>query len=312
MWRGVFPAVTTKFTEDDKLDHAEMERCFGLQIDAGVDGLIVCGSLGESMALEPEEKIEIFHTAKKAAGKKPVLVTISESSTSRAVKAADAAAKAGADGLMILPGVPYKSLPNETVAHILAVARAAGLPAIIYNNPVAYGVEVTLDMFEELAKEELIVAMKESTDNIRRVTEVFNRFGHRFDVFTGVDNLALESLMMGADGWVAGLVVAFPKETVAIWKLAQAGRYAEALKIYQWFRPILDLDVSAQLVQNIKLAELHAIGSNDRCRMPRLPLEGVERTRVEGLIRTALETRPVLPVLDATEVAPSELELSRI
>jgi 1-pyrroline-4-hydroxy-2-carboxylate deaminase len=297
MWQGVFPAVTTKFTEADELDVKEMERCFGLQMEAGCDGIIVCGSLGEAMALEPEEKLEILRIAKGAAGGKPVLMTVCESSTKRAAKAAQAAAAAGADGLMLLPGVPYKSAPHETVAHLKSVAKAAGLPSMIYNNPVAYGVDVTLDMFEELADEPLIVAMKESTDDIRRATEVINRFGGRFDVFTGVDNLALESLMMGVVGWVAGLVVAFPKETVAIYRLAQAGRYAEALEIYRWFRPLLDLDVSTNLVQNIKLAEVHAIASNDRCRLPRMPLSGAERARVEAVIKDALEKRPELPSL---------------
>lgn len=297
MWKGVFPAVTTKFTADDSLDMAEMERCFGLQIDAGVDGIIVGGSLGEAMALEPEEKLEILKLARKVAGTRPVLMTVCESSTRRAVRAAEAAAKAGADGFMLLPGVPYRSAPHETVAHLLEVTRAGGLPAMIYNNPVAYGVDVTLDMFEELAAEPLIVAMKESTDDIRRATEVFNRFGSRFDVFTGVDNLALESIVMGVDGWVAGLVVAFPKETVAIWRLARAGRLEEARAIYRWFRPLLDLDVSTFLVQNIKLAEVLAIGSTDRCRAPRIAHAGAERARLEAIIRKAIETRPALPAV---------------
>lgn len=297
MWRGVFPAVTTKFTSDDRLDMAEMERCFALQVEAGVDGLIVCGSLGEAMALEGEEKLEILKLAKSVAGSRPVLMTVCESSTRRAVAAAQAAAKAGADGLMVLPGVPYRSAPHETLAHLFAVARGSGLPIMVYNNPVAYGVDVTLDMFDELAGEPLVVAMKESTDDIRRVSEVISRFGDRFDVFTGVDNLALESLVMGATGWVAGLVVAFPKETVAIWKLAQAGRIEEARAIYRWFRPLLDLDVSTNLVQNIKRAEVHAIGSNDRCRAPRMALSGAEAERVDGIIRAALDTRPQLPAL---------------
>ena len=168
---------------------------------------------------------------------------------------------------------------------------------MIYNNPVAYGVDVTLDMFEMLAAEPLVVAMKESTDDIRRVTDVISRFGDRFDVFTGVDNLALESLMMGATGWVAGLVVAFPRETVAIWRLFRAGRIEEAREIYRWFRPLLDLDVSTNLVQNIKRAEVHAIGSNDRCRAPRLPLAGPEAERVDAIIKAALGVRPALPAI---------------
>lgn len=297
MWRGIFPAVTTKFTPDDRLDIAEMERCFALQIEAGVDGLIVCGSLGEAMALEPEEKLEILATARRVAGSRPVLMTVCESATRQAAQAAEAAARAGAAGLMVLPGVPYRSAPHETVDHLLTVTRAAGLPVMIYNNPVAYGVDVTLDMFEHLAREPLVVAMKESSDDIRRVSDVVSRFGDRFDIFTGVDNLALESLMMGCTGWVAGLVVAFPRETVAIWRLVQAGRFEEARDIYRWFRPLLDLDVSTNLVQNIKRAEVHAIGSNDRCRAPRLPLAGEEAARVDAILRAAMAVRPALPAI---------------
>ncbi|KZL17437.1 4-hydroxy-tetrahydrodipicolinate synthase [Pseudovibrio axinellae] len=297
MWTGVYPAVTTKFTKNDELDLPEMERCFQLLMDAGCDGLIVCGSLGEAMTLEPDEKIEILKLARHVCGPKHVIMTVCESSTRRAEKAAADAAAAGARGLMVLPGVPYRSAPHESVAHIKAVAKAGGVPVMVYNNPVAYGVDVTLDMFAELAEEPLIVAMKESTDDIRRTTEVMNRFAGRFKVLTGVDNLALESLMMGADGWVAGLVVAFPRETVAIYRLVQAGRYQEAREIYRWFRPLLDLDVSTNLVQNIKLAEMVAIGSNDRVRAPRLPLSGAERDRVLNVVEHAIACRPDLPEL---------------
>jgi dihydrodipicolinate synthase/N-acetylneuraminate lyase len=297
MWRGVFPAVTTKFTESGDLDFAEMERCFGLQIEADVDGIIVCGSLGENMTLEADEKIEILKLARSVAGVRPVLMTICESSTRRGAAAAKAAAKVGADGFMILPGVPYKSSPEETLTHVQAVAASGGLPVMVYNNPIAYGVDVTIPMFKQLAKNDLVVAMKESTDDIRRITDVFNAFGDRFDVFTGVDNLAFESLVMGAHGWVAGLVVAFPKETVAIYKLIKAGRLDEARAIYRWFRPLLDLDVSTNLVQNIKLAEVYAIGSNDRVRGPRLPLSGQARSDVVAVIEKALAARPELPKL---------------
>ena len=234
LWNGVFPAVTTKFTADDRLDITEMERCFALQRDAGVDGIIVCGSLGEASTLDPEEKIEVLKTALRVAnGKIPVLMTVVDGATRRAQAQAEAAAKAGAHGLMVLPGVPYKSEAHETMAHFRAVAKAGGLPVMIYNNPVAYGVNLTPEMIAELAQDPLFVAVKESSDDIRRVSELFNLVDDKFRVFTGVDNLALESLAMGAHGWVAGLVVAFPKETVAVYKLALAGRMAEALKIYR-------------------------------------------------------------------------------
>ncbi|MBW8617505.1 MAG: dihydrodipicolinate synthase family protein [Hyphomicrobiales bacterium] len=298
LWNGVFPAVTTKFTADDRLDITEMERCFALQRDAGVDGIIVCGSLGEASTLDPEEKIEVLKTALRVAnGKIPVLMTVVDGATRRAQAQAEAAAKAGAHGLMVLPGVPYKSEAHETMAHFRAVAKAGGLPVMIYNNPVAYGVNLTPEMIAELAQDPLFVAVKESSDDIRRVSELFNLVDDKFRVFTGVDNLALESLAMGAHGWVAGLVVAFPKETVAIYKLALAGRMAEALKIYRWFRPLLDLDVSARLVQNIKLVEAVAINSNDRCRAPRIALSGAERTRIEKIVKDAMAKRPSLPTL---------------
>ena len=295
MWTGVIPAVTTKFTKDDKLDHAEMERCFGLQMDAGCDGLIVAGSLGEGPMLSHDEKLEVFQTARKVAGRKPVLLTINEAGTREAVSLAKRAAKAGADGLMVVPSPIYHTNPEETAAALSAVAKGGDLPVMIYSNRLAYRVDVTIPVMEELAKDKRFVAIKESSDDIRRSIEIINAFGDRFDLFTGVDNLAFEALSVGAIGWVAGLVTAFPKETVAIYRLMKAGRREEALKIYKWFRPLLDLDVSTYLVQNIKLAEVHAIGTNDRVRMPRLPLSGERRKAVEKVITDALAVRPALP-----------------
>lgn len=295
MWSGVFPAVTTKFTADDRLDHAEMERCFGLQMDAGCDGVIVCGSLGEGPMLSHDEKLEVFATARKIAGKKPVLLTINEAATRDAAALAKRAAKAGADGLMVVPSPIYHTNPEETVAALSAVAKAGDLPIMIYSNRLAYRVDVTIPIMEELAADARFVAVKESSDDIRRSTDIINAFGDRFDLFTGVDNLAFEALSVGAIGWVAGLVTAFPRETVAIYQLMKQGRRDEALSIYRWFRPLLDLDVSTYLVQNIKLAEVHAIGTNDRVRMPRLPLSGERRKAVEKVITDALAVRPTLP-----------------
>ena len=295
MWSGVFPAVTTKFTEDDTLDHAEMERCYGLQMDAGCDGIIVCGSLGEGPMLSHDEKLEIFHTARKIAGKKPVLLTVNEAATRDAASLAKRAARAGADGLMVVPSPIYHTNPEETVAALKAVAAAGDLPVMIYSNRLAYRVDVTLPIMEELAADARFVAVKESSDDIRRSTDIVNAFGDRFDLFTGVDNLAFEALSVGAIGWVAGLVTAFPRETVAIYRLMQQDRRDEALSIYRWFRPLLDLDVSTYLVQNIKLAEVYAIGTNDRVRMPRLPLSGERRKAVEKVITDALAVRPTLP-----------------
>ena len=295
MWAGVFPAVTTKFTEDDRLDHAEMERCFGLQMDAGCDGIIVCGSLGEGPMLSHDEKLEVFETAHKVASGKPVLMTVNEPATRDACTLARRAAKAGADGLMIVPSPIYHTNPEETVATLSAVAAAGGLPVMIYSNRLAYRVDVTVDIMEKLAGDDLFVAVKESSDDIRRSTDIINAFGDRFDLFTGVDNLAFEALSVGAIGWVAGLVTAFPRETVAIYQLMKQGRRDEALAIYRWFRPLLDLDVSTYLVQNIKLAEVLEIGTNDRVRMPRMPLSGDRRTQAEAVVRAAIASRPALP-----------------
>jgi dihydrodipicolinate synthase/N-acetylneuraminate lyase len=296
-WQGIYPAVTTKFTVDGELDHGEMERCFAFQIDAGVDGLIVCGSLGEASTLSQEEKLEVLRVAKSVAGGRPVLLTVSDGATRDAARLGQRAAAAGADGLMILPGLPYKSDPRETVAHYRTVARASELPAMIYNNPPAYGVDITPAMLAEMADEPLFTSVKESSDNVRRITDIINLTGDRYQVFTGVDNLALESFAMGAVGWVAGLVVAFPAETVAIWKLSQAGRWQEAREIYRWFRPLLDVDVSTKLVQNIKLVETLVIGSNDRCREPRLPLVGDERDTIAKIVMCAVESRPDLSLV---------------
>jgi 1-pyrroline-4-hydroxy-2-carboxylate deaminase len=294
MWQGVIPAVTTKFKEDGSLDFAEMERCFGLQMDAGVDGLIACGSLGEGPMLSHDERLDVLRTTKRITGNKPALLTIAEAGTREACALAARAAQAGADGLMVVPSTIYHTNPKETVANLRAIAAAGDLPVMIYSNRIAYRVDVTTDILEELASDARFVAVKESSDDIRRTTEIINRLGGRYDILTGVDNLAFEALAVGAVGWVAGLVVAFPKETVAIYRLMKEGKYAEALEIYRWFRPLLDLDVSTYLVQNIKFAEALAIGSNERVRAPRMPLEGEQRKFAERIVRTALETRPKL------------------
>lgn len=295
MWQGVIPAVTTKFNEDGSLDFAEMERCFGLQMEAGCDGLIACGSLGEGPMLSHAERLDVLRLTKRVTGARPALLTIAEAATRDACALAEKAAKAGADGLMVVPSTIYHSNHRETVAALRAIAAAGDLPVMIYSNRLAYRVDVTNDMLEELADDPRFVAVKESSDDIRRSTEIINRLGNRYALFTGVDNLAFEALSVGAVGWVAGLVVAFPKETVAIYRLIQEGRQREALDIYRWFRPLLDLDVSTYLVQNIKLAEALAIGSTERVRAPRMPLEGEQRARAERVIRAALETRPQLP-----------------
>ena len=297
MWSGVLPAVTTKFAEDGGLDHREMKRCFDFQIEAGCDGLIVCGSLGEGPMLSQDERLEVLRTAQDSAGERPVLMTVSEAGTREACALAEKSARAGASGLMVVPSPIYHTDRRETVAALRAVAKAGNLPIMIYSNRVAYRVDVTPDIMEDLADDARFVAIKESSDDIRRTTEIINRLGDRYAVLTGVDNLGFEALTMGAVGWVAGLVVAFPAETVAIYRLLKAGRREEALKIYRWFRPLLDLDVSTFLVQNIKLVEAVAIGSNDRVRQPRLAHSGERRREIEALVAQAMATRPALPAL---------------
>jgi 4-hydroxy-tetrahydrodipicolinate synthase len=228
---------------------------------------------------------------------KPALLTVAEASTRLACSLAERGAKAGASGLMVVPSTIYHTNREETLASLRAVAEASDLPIMVYSNRLAYRVDVTNDMLLELSEDKRFVAVKESSDDLRRTTEAVAMLGDRMAVFTGVDNYAFEALAVGAAGWIAGLVVAFPAETVAIWKLMRAGRQAEALKIYRWFRPLLDLDVSTYLVQNIKLAEALAINSNERVRLPRMPLSGERRAAVEKTVRHAIATRPDLPIV---------------
>ena len=223
-----------------------------------------------------------------------MILTIAEDSTRAAAELAAEAAAAGVDGLMVLPAMRYVSTPRETIAHFRAVAAASDRDIMIYNNPIAYGVDVTPAMLAEMADEPKFVAVKESSGDVRRLTDIHNLLGERYQLFTGVDDLALESLMLGAVGWVAGLVCAFPRETVAIYELARAGRMTEAREIYRWFMPLLHLDVSARFVQNIKLAEHMVRGTSTTVRAPRLELAGEEKAAVEAVIAAALKGRPDL------------------
>ena len=290
------PAVTTKFTDDDRLDLAMFETNIKAQLEAGVHGIILGGTLGEASTLLEEEKRTLVREAVRiVAGAVPVIMNIAEQTTSGAIAAAKKAEEDGAKGLMMLPPMRYKADDRETVTYFKAVANATSLPIMVYNNPVDYGIEVTLDMFEQLAECSNIQAVKESTRDLSNITRMKNRFGDRFKLLSGVDTLALESLLMGADGWVAGLVCAFPAETVAIYELVQAGRRNEALQIYRWFLPLLELDINSKLVQNIKLAEVATGIGTENVRAPRLALIGEERKRVLGIIERGMATRPQLP-----------------
>lgn len=295
-WQGVYPAVTTKFLPDDSLDIPTFQHNLRAQIEAGVDGIVLGGTLGEASTLEAEEKDQLVAAAlESAAGQVPVVLNIAEQSTRAAIKAAQRAETNGAGGLMLLPPMRYYASDRETLAYFKAVASSTALPIMIYNNPVDYKIEVTLDMFEALADFDNVQAVKESTRDLSNITRMVNRFGDRFKILSGVDTLALESLLMGAHGWVAGLVCAFPKETVAIYRLVQAGRREEALAIYRWFLPLLELDINPRLVQNIKLAEQAVNLGTEHVRLPRLPLEGAERREVLAIIDQGLAARPSLP-----------------
>lgn len=297
-WKGVIPALTTKFTADDKLDFSLFEKNLNAQLDAGVEGVILGGTLGEASVLSSDEKFDLVKFAvDKIAGKVPVIMNIAEGSTREAVKLAAEAEKCGATGLMMLPPMRYKSDHRETVAYFKAVAESSSLPIMIYNNPVDYKIEVTLDMFSELTENKNIQAVKESTRDVSNVTRMINRFGDRYKILCGVDTIAMEELMLGAVGWVAGLVCAFPKETVAVYKLTKAGKIDEALKINRWFLPLLELDLHAKLVQYIKLAEQETGIGSEIVRAPRLALVGAEREQILKLIRDGIKTRPVLPAL---------------
>ncbi len=295
-WEGVFPAVTTKFAKNYSLDFQAFEANLQEQLDAGVDGIIIGGTLGESSVLNNDEKNELLKfTIQKVEGKVPVVLNIAEGSTSEAIKISESAAKAGLSGLMMLPPMRYKSDHRETVEYFKAIANATELQIMIYNNPVDYKTEVTLDMFEDLTVCKNIQAVKESTRDVVNVTRMINRFGDRYSILSGVDTLAMESLLMGAKGWVAGLVCAFPRETVAIYHLVKAGRIQEALEINRWFMPLLELDTHSKLVQYIKLAEAEAGIGTETVRPPRLTLVGDEREAVLNVIREGLKNRPTLP-----------------
>ena len=262
-------------------------------LHAGVHGIILLGTVGENCSLEYPEKLQVLRRAvEQVAGRVPVLTGVAECSTALACRFAADARKVGADGLMVLPAMVYKSDARETIAHFRAVARATDLPILCYNNPVSYGVDVTPEMFGELADEPTLLAVKESSENVRRITDLKNRCGDRYALFCGVDDLVLESVLLGAVGWVAGLVNAFPEESLLLWDLATRGRYDDALRVYRWFAPLLHLDTRVKLVQCIKLAAAETGHGSETTRAPRLPLTGREREEVLALVREAVRTRP--------------------
>ena len=303
-WSGVFPAVTTQFRENLSLDVDATAKVIEGLIRDGVSGLIVCGTVGENCSLAKAEKIAVMETAKAVArGRVPVLSGIAEFTSAFAIDMAKEAARIGLDGIMVMPALVYSSKPHETAAHFRAVARATDVPVMVYNNPPIYKNDVTPEILASLADCETIVCFKESSGDTRRFTDLANMVGNRFVLFAGLDDVVVESIMVGAVGWVSGLSNAFPREGETLFRLARAGRYAEALSLYQWFMPLLHLDARPDLVQCIKLCE-HIMGrGSHRTRPPRLPLDAKETAVIEAMMRHALATRPKLPDVGLKQAA---------
>ncbi|WP_442484729.1 dihydrodipicolinate synthase family protein [Aeoliella sp. SH292] len=292
-WHGVFPAATTQFRGDYSVDIEATLRHLDLMIDGGVHGMIMLGTVGENCSLAFDEKIELLKATVDHIGDRiPVLTGVAEFTTATACNFAAAAEDAGVDGLMVLPGMVYKSDPRETIVHYRAVADAVNLPIMCYNNPVVYGVDITPEMFAEMADEPKFVAIKESSEDTRRITDLKNLLGDRYTLMCGVDDLVLESVALGAEGWVSGLVNAFPAENRLLWDLAMAGRYEEAREVYRWYTPLLHLDTHVKLVQYIKLAVAEVGYGSELVRPPRLPLAEPERSQILEVIREGIRTRP--------------------
>jgi len=295
-WSGVYPAATTQFTSELELDLPATQKVQSALIDDGVDGIIVAGTVGENNSLEPDEKRAALKAGcEVAAGRVPVLVGVSELTTKRAIAFARDAEQIGADALMVLPAMVYVPTDEELYTHFKAVAEATSLPVMLYNNPPAYRVSISMEVLRKLSSVANIVAIKESAPDPRRFTDVFNTFGDRFTLVAGLDDIALEGLLLGARGWVSGLTNAFPRESVALVAAVRKGDLATALSIYRWFMPLLHLDAEHDLVQSIKLAEQIMGRGSERVRLPRLPLSGERRKEVTAWVEKCAATRPRLP-----------------
>ena len=294
-WKGVFPAITTQFKQDQSLDLAATAKHLEAMIQAGIHGVVFLGTVGENTALEYEEKLTILREMKGVVrGRIPMLTGVAEYTTALACRFARDAEKISLDGLMVLPAMVYKSDERETITHFRTVAKATGMPVMVYNNPVSYGVDIVPEAFARLADEPNLVAIKESSEDVRRITDLRNIVGNRYTLFGGVDDLVLESIMLGAEGWISGLVNAFPDENRALWDLAIAGKWEQARELYRWYTPLLHLDTKVKLVQYIKLAMQETGLGSEMVRTPRLPIEGAEREEILGIIRKAIACRPVL------------------
>ena len=296
-WKGVYPAITTQFRPDQSLDLPATSRHLETMIRAGIHGVVLLGTVGENTGLEYDEKLAVLKELKQTvAGRIPVLTGVAEYTTALAARFARDAEKVGVDGLMLLPAMVYKSDARETMAHYRTVCASTGLPVMAYNNPVSYSVDITPEMFQQLEDVPNLVAIKESSENVRRITDLVNLVGSRYILFAGVDDLILESILLGAQGWISGLVNAFPDENRALWELATSGQWEQARELYRWYTPLLHLDTKVKLVQYIKLAMQEAGLGSEMTRAPRLPIEGAEREEILTIIRNAIQTRPALPM----------------
>lgn len=293
-WKGVYPAACTQFKADQSLDIAGTLKHLDAMIDAGIHGLVMLGTVGENCSLDYHEKLEVLKATVAHVSKRiPVLTGVAEYTTALACKFAKDAEKAGVDGLMVLPAMVYPSDARESVVHFQSVARSTSLPIMIYNNPVSYKVDIKPETFLELAGDQNIVAIKESSEDPRRITDIRRYCGDRFTLFCGVDDLVMETYILGATGWISGLVNAFPAENRLLWDLLEAGKFEEARKVYGWYTPLLHLDTHPKLVQYIKLASAECGFGTELTRAPRLPLVGEERERILKLIRKGIAERPV-------------------
>lgn len=292
-WHGVLPAITTPFRVDLSLDEAFLGEHARRLLDAGSTGIVALGSLGEAATLAFDEKVRVLETLRRALGTKaPLVAGIAALGTDEAVALARAARQAGCDGLMVLPPWVYRGDAKETEAHLRAVATATPLPWMLYNNPVAYGTDVLPETIARLASEiPSLQAVKESSGDVRRITAIRALLGDRLALFVGVDDVLVEGVGAGATGWIAGLVNAFPEESVRLFRLALAGKAPEARRLYDWFLPLLRMDTVPKFVQLIKLVQQEVGLGSERVRPPRLALEGAEREEALAALRRALASR---------------------
>jgi 4-hydroxy-tetrahydrodipicolinate synthase len=292
-WSGVFPAITTQLKRDQSLNLEATARHADALIKSGVSGIIFLGSLGENQALFPEEKRKLIEAmVKSVAGRVPVLSGVAESNTAAACAYVRDLEQLGANGFMLMPPMLYKGDPNETMTHFRKTAAATGLPIMLYNNPISYANDITPEMFSLLEDVKNFVALKESTGNTRRITDLHNLVGDRYALFTGVDDLVLESAVLGIDGWVAGSGIAFPAENQRFWDLTRRGKWEDARRMYRWFTPLLHLDTHTKFVQYIKLAVQECGLGSEWVRAPRLPLTGAERKQILKIIHEGIAHRP--------------------